>query len=95
MQLDIVQNPARRDLLRLAESGYVGALRDPATGDLYAWPATVALHADVADRLALPFRTRAELAWHSFLFSRRQIERAAVRDLAGLIAIVLSIASLG
>lgn len=44
----VVKNARRGDLLKLAkEGGSFRALRDPATGDIYAWPANDALHIDL------------------------------------------------
>jgi hypothetical protein len=58
MSSEIVKNPGRSALLKLAKrDGSFRAVRDPATGDLYAWPASAASHAEMAAKLSLDFRT--------------------------------------
>ena len=86
MSPPIARNPSRFDLLRLAEpSATVRAIRDPVTGDCFAWPADAARHAEVAMRLGLESRTRQDIQRHGFVIGREQIEAIEANDMAGVI----------
>lgn len=86
MSFSVEKNPRRSTLEKLARGGSFRALRDPATGDIYAWPANEALHADVAQKLGLDFRTRNEVLKNSFLYSKEQLEEAKhAKDLDDLV----------
>lgn len=89
--MPVLKNPSRADLLALTqESAWFRALRDPITGDIYAWPGNEAMHAEMAQRLGLDFKTLPELKRHSFLLWRRQIEETPkagdLNDLVRMIA---------
>lgn len=89
--MPVLKNPSRAELLALMqESEWFRAMRDPVTGDLYAWPGKEAMHAEMVQRLGINFRTIQELKRHSFLFWRSQIEEAPeagdLADLARMIA---------
>ena len=86
----LLKNPSRAELLRLAEgTALVRALRNPQTGDLYAWRGEEAFHVDAAASLDLDFRTRRELEEHSFRLTRSQIEeQSAAVDLAALLTAI-------
>lgn len=86
----VLKNPSRAELLALTqECEWFRALRNPATGDIYAWPCNDALHAEMVQRLGLDFKTMPELKRNSFLFWRQQVEDAPeARDLDELVRIV-------
>ena len=86
MSPPIARNPSRLDPLQLAgPGGTVRAIRDPVTGDCFAWPADAARHAEMALRLGLEFRTRQDIQRHSFVIGHAQLEAIEADDLAGVI----------
>lgn len=87
MSFKTIKNPLRADLIRLTKGGGSSrALRDPATGDIYAWPASDALHIEMVNRLNLNFRTRDQVQKSSYLFSRDQLDQSPdAADLEGLV----------
>ena len=90
MSTTLLKNPTRTELLRLAEdSALVRALRNPQTGDLYAWRGEEAFHVDAAAALRLDFRSRRELQEHSFRLTRGQIdEHPTAGDLAAILVAI-------
>jgi hypothetical protein len=85
----MARNPSQIDLLWLAgPGGAIRALRDPASGACYAWPAAAGRHAEAALLLALPFRTRQELQRHSFVIGAEQIAEIEAEDLEGVIRVI-------
>ena len=86
MSFPFARNPSRLDLLRLAApGGAVRAIRDPATGDCFAWPAGAARHAEAALRLGLEFRTRQEIQRNSFVIGYEQLAAIEADDLEGVL----------
>jgi hypothetical protein len=66
--MDITRNPTRSDIGRmLKQHSTVRAIRDPESGQLYAWRADLGLHVDAAHFLNLPFKTRRELQANSHI----------------------------
>ena len=90
MPVAVQKNPPRDVLLEITkDQPSFRALRDPTTDDIYAWPASDALHVDMVNKLGLDFTTRDQLARSSYLFSREQVEQAPeARDLDDLVKII-------
>ena len=86
----LLKNPTQAELVRLAaNTALVRVLRNPQTGDLYAWCGEEAFHVDAAAGLDLPFRSRRELQEHSFRLTRGQIdEHPTAGDLAAILAAI-------
>lgn len=83
------RNPSRLGLLQMAgPGGAVRAIRDPATGDCFAWPAGAARHAEVVLRLGLEFRTRQDIQRNSFVIGHAQLEAIEADDLEGVIRVI-------
>jgi len=86
MDMPLRVNPTMTELRAAVKNNpqrQVRMLRDPNTGDVYAWEAAEAMHVDVADTLDLPFRNRAELQANSYLFGPDEVEELAKPILRG------------
>ncbi len=90
MTFEVAKNPRRGKLMEMARNGEsFRAIRDPATGDSYAWPASEAMHIDMAQKLGFDFKSRRELQRNSYLFDRAQLEDAkGARDLDDLLKMI-------